>query len=64
MHDLHVWCITQGLECLSGHVVAEAGRDHQALLSTLRETLHDRFGIDHITIQIELDGLKERHVCS
>jgi cobalt-zinc-cadmium efflux system protein len=63
VHDLHVWSITQGLECLSGHVVTEPHENHQELLATLRHTLHERFGIDHVTIQIELIGCAEDAVC-
>lgn len=63
IHDLHVWSITQGLECLSGHVVTEEQEDPQALLATLRRTLHERFGIDHVTIQIELIGCDGDQVC-
>ncbi len=64
VHDLHVWSITQGLECLSGHVVAAPDEDHQELLATLRHALHEHFGIDHVTIQIEHVGCPEEHVCS
>jgi len=53
VHDLHVWTISSRLEALSGHVTAEQTADHRKLLNTLREVLHDRFGVDHITIQIE-----------
>jgi cobalt-zinc-cadmium efflux system protein len=53
VHDLHVWTITSGMEALSGHVVVADGRAASELLAELRKRLHDRFGIDHITIQIE-----------
>lgn len=53
VHDLHVWTITSGMEALSGHVVVADGRPGAELLSELRSLLHERFGIDHITIQIE-----------
>lgn len=53
VHDLHVWTITSGFEALSAHVVTRDGHSHAELLAELRGTLHDRFGIDHITIQIE-----------
>jgi cobalt-zinc-cadmium efflux system protein len=52
VHDLHVWTITSGLESLSAHVVVE--REPTAdLLATLRETLLARFGLEHVTLQIE-----------
>lgn len=64
VHDLHVWTITQGLECLSGHVVTQPEGNHQELLAALRVVLHERFGIDHVTIQIELVGCAADNICS
>ena len=53
-HDLHVWTITSGMVALSAHVVAaEEERRGGVLLDRIRRMLHDRFGIDHITIQVE-----------
>jgi cobalt-zinc-cadmium efflux system protein len=60
VHDLHIWTITSGLESLSAHVVMEDGRRPAQLLSDLRSMLHDRFGIGHITIQIEPENFEER----
>ncbi len=56
VHDLHVWTITSGMESLSAHVVLLPGHEQQTSLENLRRILHDRFGIDHITIQIEAAG--------
>ncbi|HEX2165567.1 MAG TPA: cation diffusion facilitator family transporter [Thermoanaerobaculia bacterium] len=53
VHDLHVWTITSGLEALSAHVVAAEDRPPPRLLDDIRARLHRRFGIDHVTIQIE-----------
>lgn len=52
VHDLHVWTITSGLEALSAHVVAPE-RPPPQLLTDIRSTLHSRFGIEHVTIQVE-----------
>lgn len=60
IHDLHIWTITSGLISLSAHAVAEDHRHDAEILSELRELLHERFGIDHITIQIEPEGFEER----
>lgn len=60
VHDLHVWTITSGLDALSAHVVVEDGRRPALLLATLRNMLYDRFGIDHLTIQIEPEDFEER----
>jgi cobalt-zinc-cadmium efflux system protein len=56
VHDLHIWTITSGMVSLSAHVTLAEGHDQAAVLESLRVALHDRFGIDHITIQIEPDG--------
>jgi len=52
VHDLHIWTITSGLESLSAHIVVDAEAPDD-LLPRLQKTLHDRFGIDHVTIQLE-----------
>ena len=59
VHDLHVWTITSGLVALSGHVVAADDQAHGPLLQLISNHLHDRFGIDHATIQIEAGDFEE-----
>src|SRR4051794_27485770 len=52
VHDLHVWEVSSGFPALAAHVVV--GRDcdcHQARLR-LQDILHDRFAIDHPTLQM------------
>lgn len=63
VHDLHVWTITSGLESLSCHVVVEDGQSHGDTLTEVRAVLHDRFGIDHMTIQVEPAEMIEHGVC-
>lgn len=53
VHDLHVWTITSGREALSAHVVHTPAAEPPTLLRELRVKLHDRFSIDHLTIQME-----------
>jgi cobalt-zinc-cadmium efflux system protein len=53
VHELHIWTITSGMESLSAHLVVEEGREWRALLARVRAIAHDRFGIDHITVQLE-----------
>jgi len=65
VHDLHIWTITSGREALSAHIRhAEAVRQCD-LLKTLRLKLHDRFGIDHLTIQMETPDFEDEpfHFC-
>lgn len=60
VHDLHVWTITSGMESLSAHVVTHDARDGPDLLGELRDVVHDRFGIDHCTFQVEPEAFPER----
>ncbi|MEW5926063.1 MAG: cation diffusion facilitator family transporter [Gemmatimonadota bacterium] len=59
VHDLHVWTITSGMVAMSGHVVVDDGHFGQAILKEIRKPLHDRFGIDHSTIQLEHGDFEE-----
>jgi cobalt-zinc-cadmium efflux system protein len=53
VHDLHVWTITSGREALSAHVVHTERAAPPELLRRLRTKLRERFGVDHLTIQME-----------
>lgn len=54
VHDLHVWTITSGFEALSAHVVPTGGEvEVGPLLRRVRVEVHERFGIDHVTVQVE-----------
>ncbi|HVC09401.1 MAG TPA: cation diffusion facilitator family transporter [Elusimicrobiota bacterium] len=53
VHDLHLWSLTEGSEALSGHLVVAPGRDAEAVLDAGEALLAERFGISHITLQIE-----------
>jgi cobalt-zinc-cadmium efflux system protein len=55
VHDLHVWTLTSEREAMSAHVVVDDVRDSERLLETLHAVLHARFGIDHTTIQLEME---------
>jgi cobalt-zinc-cadmium efflux system protein len=59
VHALHVWCITTGLDALSAHVVSDHRRPGHELLTDIRTTVHDQFGIHQVTIQIEPEGFEE-----
>lgn len=65
VHDLHVWTITSGMEALSAHVRHTAEFPPHELLKSLRKRLHDEFGIDHLTIQMETPEFEDEdlHFC-
>lgn len=65
VHDLHVWTITSGREALSAHVIHAYSISQPELLKELRTKLHDRFGVDHLTIQMETPDFEDEtfHFC-
>lgn len=56
VHDLHVWTITSGLDAVSGHVVLRGDVRGREVLAAARGLLHERFGLDHVTLQLEDAG--------
>lgn len=53
MHDLHVWAISTTEVALSVHLIVADGDLPGDLLSRIQQRLHDDFGIEHATIQLE-----------
>ncbi|MEQ1617203.1 MAG: cation diffusion facilitator family transporter [Terricaulis sp.] len=52
VHDLHVWAMSANAAALTAHLVRPEGGD-DAFLSSLRKSTSRRFGIAHVTVQIE-----------
>jgi cobalt-zinc-cadmium efflux system protein len=61
LHDLHIWTITSGLESLSAHVSVQPDLPAANLLRQIRQELHRRFDIHHVTLQFEPEHFEERH---
>ena len=53
VHDLHVWTVTSSFPALSAHVLVGKDDDCHARRRSLEQMLHDRFGIDHTTLQVD-----------
>jgi len=53
VHDLHVWPLSTTETALTAHIVTPHARDPDALLESAQKLLHDRFRIEHCTIQVE-----------
>ena len=53
VHDLHVWTLSGSRTALSAHVVIKSMGQWERLRIELLERLHERFGIDHVTLQPE-----------
>jgi len=53
VHDLHVWTLSGSRTALSAHVVVRSLGQWERTLVELQRRLHERFGIDHVTLQPE-----------
>ena len=53
VHDLHVWTISSGFPALSAHVLVGRGEDCHGRRRELEALLHDEFGIEHTTLQVD-----------
>jgi cobalt-zinc-cadmium efflux system protein len=62
VHDLHIWPSSTTETVLTAHLVMPNGPPGDGFLSALGRVLHDRFDIDHMTIQIE-KGDADCHGC-
>jgi cobalt-zinc-cadmium efflux system protein len=61
VHDLHVWPLSTTETALTAHLVAPGATSTDDLLQTARAMLHDRFHIEHCTLQIERTHLEDTH---
>ncbi len=52
VHDLHIWALGSSEVALTAHLVLDHHASDNFLIET-EATLHDRFGVDHSTLQIE-----------
>ena len=53
IHDLHIWAMSTTETALTAHLVMPAGYPGDAFLARICQALHDKFGIEHTTIQVE-----------
>jgi cobalt-zinc-cadmium efflux system protein len=56
VHDLHVWTITSGFPALSAHILVGSETDCHAKRRDLESLLHERFDLDHTTLQVDHRG--------
>jgi cobalt-zinc-cadmium efflux system protein len=56
VHDLHVWEVTSGFPAMSAHVLVAAESDCHAARRDMEAMLHERFGVDHTTLQVDHAG--------
>jgi cobalt-zinc-cadmium efflux system protein len=53
VHDLHLWEVTSGFPALAAHVMVAPDVDCHAVRRRLQLMLGERFGVDHVTLQVE-----------
>jgi cobalt-zinc-cadmium efflux system protein len=53
VHDVHIWGLSTTHAALTAHLVVPDGGNTDALIANACRQLHDRFGIEHATVQIE-----------
>ena len=59
VHDLHIWPLSTTETALTAHIVAPDVASTDALLLAARQMLHDRFQIEHCTLQVERTHLED-----
>jgi Co/Zn/Cd efflux system component len=59
VHDLHIWPLSTTETALTAHLVAPNATSTDILLTAARHMLHDRFAIEHCTLQVERNHLDD-----
>jgi cobalt-zinc-cadmium efflux system protein len=52
VHDLHVWTVTSGFAALAAHIRSDPSESAEEVRERVEIVLHERFGLDHTTLQV------------
>lgn len=58
IHDLHVWAMSTTEVALSVHLIVDTDSLSVDFLPEVQQALHDNYGIEHATIQVETQDCK------
>lgn len=53
VHSVHIWSLSSEVSALSAHIVLNDMEQWHEVLNAIRTLLHDRFDIEHVTLQPE-----------
>ena len=53
VHHIHLWAITQKRQMITLHVKIAPQADGPGVVKAVKALLHDRFGLDHATVEVE-----------
>jgi len=56
VHDLHIWALSTTETALTAHLIVTDLTIDNIFLQRIQQHLHNHFGIEHITIQVEHDS--------
>jgi len=57
VHDVHVWAMSTTEVAMTAHLVKPGQENDDEMLARIHAELHDRFGIEHATVQVERDDI-------
>ena len=58
VHDLHIWALSTTDAALTVHLLTSEQTD-VGFITSIQKKLHERFGIEHATIQVEFGSLED-----
>ncbi len=54
VHSVHIWSLSSDMTAISAHIGLESLSTWHEVLLNLRRVLHDKFDINHVTLQPEV----------